>query len=696
MAGLNKRIKLKYLTGIRTRLTIIILCVTIIPLGLVGFWSYNTQKDIITREVTASHIELSNTLARGIYENLEHTRKLLNSVCELKFIQSLNPEVSKDFFNSLMRHFSLFKLMYLIDSDRKILASTNPGVNLPDDWLFSKAVKRSYQGSLSEVRTSFDGPPTMTFESIIRSPNLGINGVLITEVNLSSINELLKEALKNSKSQGLVFDEVGAVIARSDENAGVSDVAFSEVVDSDITNLKIINGEPYLLTAVSLKKFDFYQAPNWTIVLQIPERIAFAAAYKFRERMLSMLCLTALISIIIALILARGFTVPIGKLVEGASNISQGNYDKEMKATSSDEIGELTQIFDQMRINIKNTKAELDSKILQLSTLYDVGKAVTSELNFIKLQNMILDIVAKFLRAEKGSLMLIDDAEKTMTIGVAIGLSDDITRETRVEVGDSVSGWAVKHRKFLFVKNVEEDENFLAIKKQNIKSGTLMCAPLISRDKIMGALNVSKSTPGGFTDSDFELFVNLANQVAIAIDNARLYRYAVTDEMTKLYNHRYFQQRLDEELLRADRHEDHISLLILDVDHFKHFNDTYGHPEGDRVLKAVARLIEKSIREIDIAARYGGEEFVVICPEKTGAGALVPAERIRKAIEAYDFRINGVHVPITVSVGAACYPDNATTKAELIKKSDTALYYSKENGRNRSTLYNPIMVEHKD
>ncbi|MBP5470503.1 MAG: hypothetical protein J6Z11_14805, partial [Candidatus Riflebacteria bacterium] len=100
MAGLNKRIKLKYLTGIRTRLTIIILCVTIIPLGLVGFWSYNTQKEIITREVTASHIELSNTLARGIYENLEPTRKLLNSVCELKFIQSLNPEVSKEFFNS--------------------------------------------------------------------------------------------------------------------------------------------------------------------------------------------------------------------------------------------------------------------------------------------------------------------------------------------------------------------------------------------------------------------------------------------------------------------------------------------------------------------------------------------------------------------------------------------------------------------
>lgn len=161
--------------------------------------------------------------------------------------------------------------------------------------------------------------------------------------------------------------------------------------------------------------------------------------------------------------------------------------------------------------------------------------------------------------------------------------------------------------------------------------------------------------------------------------------------MTRLYNHRYFQQRLDEELLRADRYENHVSLIILDVDHFKQFNDTYGHPEGDRVLKAVSRLIEKNVREIDIAARYGGEEFVIICPEKRGEGAMAPAERIRNALENHDFRIGGKQVPITASLGLACYPDQAKTKAELIQFADYALYYSKQHGRNQTTLYNPIM-----
>jgi diguanylate cyclase (GGDEF)-like protein len=344
-----------------------------------------------------------------------------------------------------------------------------------------------------------------------------------------------------------------------------------------------------------------------------------------------------------------------------------------------------------MRINLKNTKADLDYRILQLSTLYEVGKAISSVLDFKKLQHIILETVVKVIKAEKGSLMLLDDSERILSIGVAVGLSEDVTRETRLEIGQSIAGWVVDTRKPLFVKNVETDQAFLAIKKKNVKTGTLMCVPLLAKDKLLGALNVSKSVPESFSEKDFELFVNLANQAAIAIENARLYRYAVTDEMTRLYNHRYFQQRLDEELLRADRYDNHVSLLILDVDHFKKFNDTYGHPEGDRVLKAVARLIEKSVREVDIVARYGGEEFVVICPEKNGEGSLVPAERIRHAVEEFDFRISGKHVPITVSLGVACYPDQARSKPELIQKADYALYFSKQNGRNQATLYNQIM-----
>ncbi|PKL50947.1 MAG: hypothetical protein CVV42_01210 [Candidatus Riflebacteria bacterium HGW-Riflebacteria-2] len=683
--------------GIRARLTLIILLISLLPLAFLGHQAYDYQKRIITEEVTASHLELSNTLAHGIYENLEFTRRLLSAIGMLNVIKNQRKEVIEDFFNALMSQFSFFKLMYLIDSDRNIVASSDPNTRLPSDWLYSKAIQRSYQGSLSEVFKSEDGALYMTLESVIKSTKLhNINGVLITEVNLTSIRDLLRTALRNSRSQCLVLDEAGSVIAGSSPDVHTLDITAAEAIGSDLTKLKTINGEPYLITAVSLKKFDFYQAPNWTIILQIPEKQAFFAADRFRERITRILTLTAIISIVLAILLARGFTAPLANLIKGARHISSGNFDRAIKPLSNDEIGDLTSTFDEMRINLRETRADLDYRIMQLSTLYEVGKAISSVLDFRKLQNMILEIVVKVIKAERGSLMLLDDSEKVLTIGVAIGLSEEITRDTKLEIGESVAGWVIKTCQPLFVRNTQTDKDFHAIKKSHVRAGTLMCVPLMAKDKLLGTLNVSRSEPESFSDKDFELFVNLANQAAIAIDNARLYRYAVTDEMTRLYNHRYFQQRLDEELQRADRYENFVSLIILDVDHFKNFNDTYGHPEGDRVLKTVARLIEKSVREIDIPARYGGEEFVVICPEKNGEGSLVPAERIRSAIENYDFRIDGKKVQITVSLGVACYPDQSRSKTEIIQKADCALYYSKEHGRNQATLYNPIMNRQSD
>lgn len=678
--------------GIRGKLILTITLMTLLPLGFLGWQAVSDQRAVIHEEVKRSHGELSNMLAYGIYQNLDYTHRLLSSIAELDEIKRLNPVVAEDFFKSLTRRYPFFKLIYLVDNQRKIIASTDSNAALSPDWSFSGAMKRSYSGSLSEILKTPEGSPYITLEAVIKSSEKGVIGVLVSEVDLNYIRDLLRDSLKRSKSQGLVVDENGTVIARSaSETQPMIGIAFNETQDRDINTVSDIAGVPYLITAVSLKKFDYYLAPNWTIILQIPENVAFKAVYDLRNRILSLLGITALVAVILAILLANSFIAPLLNLIAGARHLGKGDFEIEIRPSTSDEIGELTATFDEMRVNLKNTRADLDYRILQLSTLFEVGKAISSVLDFQQLQNMILEIVAKVMRAEKGSLMLLDDAEKTLTIGVAFGLADDVTKETKIGIGEPVAGWVLETGEPLFVEDVESDHAFLAIKKGSVMRGTMMSVPLKAKDKLQGVINVSRSQPRSFSQKDFELFKNLANQAAIAIENARLYRYAVTDEMTRVYNHRYFQQRLDEELQRADRYESQVSLIMLDVDHFKKFNDTYGHPEGDRVLKAVAKLIEKSVREIDIVARYGGEEFTVICPEKTGEGALVPANRIRTAIESYDFRINGEPVPIRVSLGTASYPDQARSKPELVMFADTALYYSKEAGRNRATLYSPGM-----
>jgi two-component system cell cycle response regulator len=166
-----------------------------------------------------------------------------------------------------------------------------------------------------------------------------------------------------------------------------------------------------------------------------------------------------------------------------------------------------------------------------------------------------------------------------------------------------------------------------------------------------------------------------------------LERLSVTDELTGLANRRRLMAELERELRRSGRHGRSFSILMLDVDRFKHFNDTYGHPAGDAVLKRLATTLRECVRDVDTVARYGGEEFMVILPETPAAEAARVAERIRASAETDRFTPDGgsVALNVTVSIGYAWFPENAKTPEALIEAADQALYRSKESGRNRVT-----------
>lgn len=165
----------------------------------------------------------------------------------------------------------------------------------------------------------------------------------------------------------------------------------------------------------------------------------------------------------------------------------------------------------------------------------------------------------------------------------------------------------------------------------------------------------------------------------------RLRQLAITDGLTGLYNHRYLKEHLEQELYRASRHLSEVSTVMIDIDHFKKYNDTYGHPAGDALLSAVARLLKENIRKIDIAARYGGEEFCLVLAETNKAAAVVVAEKMRKLVELSQFqpqeaRVNG---RVTISLGVATFPDDATSMNDLIAIADRRLYHAKQGGRNQ-------------
>ncbi|MBW1858492.1 MAG: diguanylate cyclase [Deltaproteobacteria bacterium] len=166
--------------------------------------------------------------------------------------------------------------------------------------------------------------------------------------------------------------------------------------------------------------------------------------------------------------------------------------------------------------------------------------------------------------------------------------------------------------------------------------------------------------------------------------NILLQEMANRDGLTGLYNHRYFHEQLSQDFLRARRYHETISCVLLDIDFFKKFNDTYGHQTGDVVLRALAEVIERSIRESDLAARYGGEEFALIMYHTDKAAAIEAAERLRHMVESHEVKDNGNVLQVTISVGVATFPHETIHDAkELIEFADQALYKAKDNGRNR-------------
>ncbi|MBN2356853.1 diguanylate cyclase [candidate division KSB1 bacterium] len=164
----------------------------------------------------------------------------------------------------------------------------------------------------------------------------------------------------------------------------------------------------------------------------------------------------------------------------------------------------------------------------------------------------------------------------------------------------------------------------------------------------------------------------------------RLRELAVTDGLTGLYNYRYFKEYLDQEMRRAQRHQLFVSLLMLDIDFFKHYNDNHGHVAGDEVLRTIARLIKGNIRSIDVAARYGGEEFAIVLPETNKRSAMIVAEKVRLLVEQHVFAKQERQPDgnLTVSIGLASFPSDAKNSEEMVKCADQRLYRAKAGGRN--------------
>ena len=360
------------------------------------------------------------------------------------------------------------------------------------------------------------------------------------------------------------------------------------------------------------------------------------------------------------------------------------------KKVASDPAAQLAALSkENERLQASNTI--LNERVLELYTLYNVSRTLSMSLQVNELFDLVMNVIVNALNVKQYSLLLLEEGTDLLTIRASHGMPAEILSRGAIRLGEGLAGKVAGSKQSSVIPDLAKQRDHVYFPKTGPRKGSYLGVPLTRLDgRILGVLNAHKPAAAGFTDGDTRLFTAVAEQVAVAIDHALTFQQTqelmIRDELTNLHNRRYFFERFEREVYRAKRYERTLSVIMIDIDHFKNFNDAYGHLRGDQALKTLARTLEACLRTADGLARYGGEEFLVLLPETRKEAAAVVAEKLRARVETVNFNEDAPRLQpasLTITAGIASLPADAEEPLTLLDLADKALYYGKAQGRNR-------------
>jgi diguanylate cyclase (GGDEF)-like protein len=308
----------------------------------------------------------------------------------------------------------------------------------------------------------------------------------------------------------------------------------------------------------------------------------------------------------------------------------------------------------------------------------------------------VIDAVSDFCSAERCSFLLYDESSQRLNVAAMKGMDWSTVEGVDIKASESIAARVFAERSALLVRDMQSDRRFPASRRSSYKTSSFISVPIQVRDQPVGVLNVTDRTNrAAFGDKDLKALLTLSAAIGHALekrqchkDIQRLEKLSSTDYLTGLFNRRFFEQRLEEEVTRSRRYGRELSLIFADIDEFKRINDTYGHTVGDKALKVVSEAFSQTLRKEDVAARVGGDEFAAIFAETSQQ--VVRSITIRLVERVKEFSqvklMDKIGQPLTICIGGACFPTNANSSKELVRKADQALLAAKKQGRNTYIL----------
>jgi diguanylate cyclase (GGDEF)-like protein len=332
----------------------------------------------------------------------------------------------------------------------------------------------------------------------------------------------------------------------------------------------------------------------------------------------------------------------------------------------------------------------------EVNVLLRMSMLAGLEMELASTLNLVCDLAAEIANFRAAAVYFWDEDSEVMQLRASRNIANAGSHD--FSHANILNYWSAKLSRPLLLTYHSQPEVDQLLDATGAAS--VLVIPLFVRNRVLGSLQLFGERPDSFSREDAQLLwiLSLVAESMLARDysNETLLRFAFTDFLTGLKTRGYFEQQLDMELARAERRGTPIALLMIDIDHFKRLNDTRGHHAGDLVLRDLASILTRDLREVDTAARYGGEEFILLLPETDQQGARLVAHRLRSAVAQANFftgtpgRTGDPIEHVTISIGVALFPSEARSKRDLLDAADAALYEAKARGRNRVVLYPEI------
>jgi diguanylate cyclase (GGDEF)-like protein len=388
------------------------------------------------------------------------------------------------------------------------------------------------------------------------------------------------------------------------------------------------------------------------------------------------------------------------KMEARAAEISQASASRNSATQASASQRAISQASPDLmdaHLEIIRLSDQLESRKRSIAQFYDFLRSIASSLDSQKVYHSVLAKFSEALKSERSSLMVLNEASNELALEAALGPHPEPSAPFRIKLGEGIAGAVLASGSPLVVRDVDTDERVLGAAARTYKTKSFISFPITLGPRKVGVINLTDRKDGlPYETEDLSLLELMSPHLALIIDRTEWHRKAeafqqqsLTDPLTALPNRRYLEDRLFEEVERSKRYETPLAFMIIDVDHFKNYNDLYGHTNADRVLVKTAQILRNSIRAIDMSARFAGDEFCIVLPEtQIGAAARI-AERLRAAINNTQYHSESGELMgnVSLSIGVSSFSPTRQSPLSIIETADRALYQAKTRGRNCVAVY---------